>query len=90
MNQKGTPGNDLIEAGLTRLLSGKAGNDILIGSNADDILSGGLGSDILTSGASFDTFLFSSKSEGIDTSPIQIWSATGSDDKEKNTSRGVR
>jgi Ca2+-binding RTX toxin-like protein len=67
MNQKGTPGNDLIEAGLTRILSGKAGNDILIGSNADDILSGGLGSDTLTSGADFDTFLFSSKSEGIDT-----------------------
>jgi C1A family cysteine protease len=66
MNQKGTLGNDLIEAGLTRILSGKAGNDILIGSNADDILSGGLGSDTLTSGAGFDTFLFSSKSEGID------------------------
>ena len=66
-SQQGTPGNDSIEAGSTRILSGKDGNDIIIGSNASDILAGGLGNDLLTSGIGFDTFVFSKSLEGIDT-----------------------
>ena len=66
-SQQGTPGNDSIEAGSTRILSGKDGNDIIIGSNASDILAGGLGNDLLTSGTGFDTFVFSKPLEGIDT-----------------------
>ena len=67
LNQQGTAGNDVIEAGTTSILSGKGGNDILIGSSASDILAGGLGNDILTSGNGFDTFQFASRLEGIDT-----------------------
>jgi Ca2+-binding RTX toxin-like protein len=67
LNQQGTAGNDVIEAGTTSILSGKAGNDILIGSNSNEILAGGLGNDTLTGGAGFDTFHFASRLEGIDT-----------------------
>jgi Ca2+-binding RTX toxin-like protein len=67
LNQQGTAGNDVIEAGKTSILSGKSGNDILIGSNSNEILAGGLGNDTLTGGAGFDTFHFASSLEGIDT-----------------------
>ena len=67
LNQQGTAGNDVIEAGKTSILSGKSGNDILIGSNSNEILAGGLGNDTLTGGAGFDTFHFASRLEGIDT-----------------------
>jgi subtilisin family serine protease/Ca2+-binding RTX toxin-like protein len=67
LNQQGTTGNDVIEAGSTSTLSGKAGNDILIGSSASNILVGGAGNDTLTTGTGFDTVLFTTKTEGIDT-----------------------
>jgi Ca2+-binding RTX toxin-like protein len=67
LNQQGTTGNDVMEAGTTRKLSGKAGNDVLIGSNFSDVLVGGIGNDTITSGADFDTIAYSLASEGQDT-----------------------
>ncbi len=67
LNQQGTTGNDVIEAGSTSTLSGKAGDDSLIGSSASNILVGGAGNDTLTTGTGFDTVLFTTKTEGIDT-----------------------
>jgi len=67
INQQGTTGNDVIEAGTTRNLSGRAGNDILIGSNTGDMLVGGAGNDTITSGAGFDTIAYSFATEGGDT-----------------------
>ncbi|MBD2602132.1 S8 family serine peptidase [Microcystis aeruginosa CS-583] len=67
LNQQGTTGNDVIEAGTTRNLSGRAGHDILIGSNASDMLVGGAGNDTITSGTGFDVIAYSLASEGQDT-----------------------
>ncbi len=67
LNQQGTTGNDVIEAGTTRNLSGRAGHDILIGSNASDMLVGAAGNDTITSGAGFDVIAYSLASEGQDT-----------------------
>ncbi|PNJ98798.1 hypothetical protein CEP14_03990, partial [Cylindrospermopsis raciborskii C04] len=67
INQQGTTGNDVMEAGTTRTLSARAGNDTLIGSNAADVLVGGAGSDLITSGLGFDTISYSFASEGGDT-----------------------
>ena len=67
INQQGTLGNDVIEAGTSRILSARAGNDILIGSNLADTFAGGSGSDIITSGFGFDTVSYSLASEGGDT-----------------------
>jgi Ca2+-binding RTX toxin-like protein len=67
LNQQGTTANDVIEAGSTNTLSGKAGNDILIGSSASNILVGGAGNDTLTTGTGFDTVLFTTTTEGVDT-----------------------
>ncbi len=50
LNQQGTTGNDVIEAGTTRNLSGRAGHDILIGSNASDMLVGAAGNDTMQEG----------------------------------------
>jgi Ca2+-binding RTX toxin-like protein len=67
INQQGTLGNDVIEAGTSRILSARAGNDILIGSNSADTFIGGSGSDTITSGFGFDTVSYSLASEGGDT-----------------------
>ncbi|MBJ7900061.1 MAG: S8 family serine peptidase [Cyanobacteria bacterium RI_101] len=66
-NQKGTPGDDVMEAGATRILTGRAGQDILIGGAGPDSLIGGPGADTLTGGANFDTFSFNTPGEGVDT-----------------------
>ncbi|CCI12466.1 Similar to tr/Q12JK6/Q12JK6_SHEDO Peptidase S8 and S53 [Microcystis aeruginosa PCC 9806] len=66
LNQQGTTGNDVIEAGTTRNLSGRAGHDILIGSNTSDMLVGAAGNDTITSGAGFDVIAYSLASEGQD------------------------
>jgi subtilisin family serine protease/subtilisin-like proprotein convertase family protein/ribosomal protein L28 len=67
INQQGTTGNDVVEAGTTRTLSGRAGNDILIGSSSSEVLVGGVGNDTITSGAGFDVIAYSLASEGQDT-----------------------
>jgi Ca2+-binding RTX toxin-like protein len=67
LNQQGTTGSDVIEAGSTSTLSGKGGSDILIGSSASNILVGGAGNNTLTTGTGFDTVLFTTTTEGIDT-----------------------
>jgi Ca2+-binding RTX toxin-like protein len=67
INQQGTTGNDVVEAGTTRTLSGRAGNDILIGSSSSEVLVGGVGNDTITSGTGFDVIAYSLASEGQDT-----------------------
>jgi Ca2+-binding RTX toxin-like protein len=67
INQQGTLGNDVIEAsGITRILSGRAGNDILIGSNSAETFVGGAGADKITTGSGYDTVSYSLASEGAD------------------------
>ncbi len=66
MNQKGTVGNDVIEAGTTRLLSGRAGIDALIGTSASDVFAGGPGRDTITTGFGLDTVSYTNASEGGD------------------------
>lgn len=51
-------GADVLEAGTTRILTGRGGNDSLIG---------GPEADTLTGGANFDTFSFNTPGEGVDT-----------------------
>ncbi|WP_284526043.1 S8 family serine peptidase [Microcystis panniformis] len=67
INQQGTTGDDVVEAGTTRTLSGRAGNDILLGSSASEVLVGGVGNDKITSGVGFDVIAYSLASEGQDT-----------------------
>jgi Ca2+-binding RTX toxin-like protein len=67
LNQQGTTGNDVMDAGTTRTLTGRAGNDILTGSNSGDVLVGGVGSDLINSGLGFDTIAYSFANEGGDT-----------------------
>jgi subtilisin family serine protease/subtilisin-like proprotein convertase family protein len=67
INQQGTQGNDVIEvSGITRILSGRAGDDILIGSNSAETFIGGAGADRITTGSGYDIVSYSLASEGAD------------------------
>ncbi|MDH4406564.1 MAG: hypothetical protein QE276_11225, partial [Cyanobium sp. D14.bin.5] len=67
INQQGTLGNDVIEvSGITRILSGRAGDDILIGSNSAETFIGGADADRITTGSGYDTVSYSFASEGAD------------------------
>jgi hypothetical protein len=59
INLQGTQGNDVIEvSGITRILSGRAGDDILIGLKGDDTIIGGIGSDTIDGGLGIDTAVY--------------------------------
>ncbi|NJO98890.1 MAG: tandem-95 repeat protein [Pleurocapsa sp. CRU_1_2] len=64
----GSAGSDLIygDSG-NDTLNGGLGNDTLDGGKDNDYLSGGIGDDTLSGGKGFDSFVFNSPNEGIDT-----------------------
>jgi Ca2+-binding RTX toxin-like protein len=67
INLQGTQGNDVIEvSGITRILSGRAGDDILIGFTSAETFIGGAGADRITTGIGYDTVSYSLASEGAD------------------------
>ena len=67
LNQLGTNAADYISAGSTLILSGRNGNDRIIGSRASEVISGGLGADLLTGGGGSDLFTYDTPQEGMDT-----------------------
>ena len=67
INLQGTQGNDVIEvSGISRILSGRAGDDILIGFTSAETFIGGAGADEITTGIGYDTVSYSLASEGAD------------------------
>ena len=60
VQQAGSDGDDLLEAHSSygNVMSGYAGNDLLVGASGNDTLSGGVGDDSLDGGAGNDTYRF--------------------------------